>query len=135
MTLESQVVGTGQACRASANDRHLFARWGILEEWNGRIEQALFGSIAVHAANGDFFLNQSTPAGLLTGSRTGETKNIWEGQHFFDQACRLFHRTFSDQLQVAWNVDMRGAIDLAGWLTIGIVVREYHLQVGAPDME
>ena len=95
----------------------------------------MFGGVTVHTANSDFFLNQRATAGLLAWSRTGQAENKRERQHFFNQACGLFHRTFGDQFQVARDIDMRGAINLAGWLTVGIVVREHHLQVGAPNME
>src|SRR5436309_8056521 len=84
VALESQIIGAGETGRACTNDGNLLARLRILDEWDRRIKQTYFGGMTMHTADGDFFLNQGTTAGLLTWSRAGETKNIGEGQHFFD---------------------------------------------------
>ncbi len=99
------------------------------------IEQASFGGMTVHAADRYFFFDQRTTAGLLAGGRACQTQDIGEWQHLFDQACRLFHRPLSDQLQIAGDINMCRAIYLAGGLAIRIVVGEQHLQVGTTNVE
>ena len=87
-----------------------------------RVEQAHLSSMTVHTADGDLFLDQSTPASFLARRRAGQTQDVWERQHFFDQARRLLHRAFGNQLQVARNIDVRWAVDLARRLAVGVVV-------------
>ena len=89
----------------------------------------------MHTADGNLLIDQGTSAGTLTGSGAGQTQNIGKWQHLFNQARRLFHRALGDQLQIAGDVDMGGTIHLAGGLTVGIVVREHELQVGASEMK
>src|SRR5438045_3399289 len=100
-----------------------------------RFEQAGFGCVSMHAADGDFFFDECSTTGLLARSRAGEAEDIGEGQYFFDEACRFFHRTFGDQFEIAGDVDMGGTVYLAGWLAIGVVVREDHFEVGSTNME
>ena len=123
---------TGWPC---TDDGHPLTSRRVFNERHWWIEQASLSSMAVHSANSNFFFDQGPAAGLLTRGGTGQAEDIWEWQHLFYQARRLFHRTFRDQFQVARNVDMRGAIDLTGRLAVGVVVTEHHLQVGAPNVE
>src|SRR5258708_4713220 len=83
--------------------------------------QACFSGMAVHAADSDLFFNQRPAARLLAGRRTGQAQDIGERQHFFDQACRFFHRTFGNEFKIARNIDVRGTVHLAWGLTIGIM--------------
>src|SRR5258706_15145697 len=96
MAFERKIVGAGESRRSCTHNGDLLTRWGILNKGVGRVEQAGFGSITMHAANSDFFFDQSTPAGLLTRGRTGQTQDIWERQYFLDQPGSLFHRAFSN---------------------------------------
>src|SRR5579875_326436 len=122
MPFERQVVGAGQASRAGTNNSDALAGRRILHIGNRRIKQAGFSSMTMHATNGNLFFNQTTTTRLLARSGTGQTQDVGEGQDLFNQARRLFHRAFSDQFQVAGDVDMCWAINLAGRLTVGIVV-------------
>src|SRR5207248_5903650 len=115
----------GETGRTSPDDGHLLTSWRVFNKWHWWIEQASLSGIAVHTTNSDFFFDQGSAASLLTWGGTGQAQDIWEGQHLFYQACSLFHRTFRDQFQVARNVDMRGTIDLAGRLAVGVVVTEH----------
>ena len=78
VTLESQIVGTGETGRASTYDGNFLAGRGVLHERDRRIEQTGLGGMTVHTADSDLFLNQCAAAGFLAGSRAGEPKNIGE---------------------------------------------------------
>src|SRR5579875_136592 len=135
VALERQIIRAGQARGTGADNRHLLARRRIFHERHRGIEQAGFRRVTMHAANSDLLFDQRAAARLLARRRAGQAQDIGEGQHLFDQARGLLHRAFGDQFQIAGDVDMRRAIDLAGRLTVGIVVGEHHFQVRAPDME
>src|SRR5438270_5005877 len=135
VALQRQVICASKTGGSCTDNSHLLTSWRVFNKWHWWIKQASLSGMAVHTANSDFFFDQSPTASLLTWSGTGQTQDKWEGQHLFYQACSLFHRAFRDQFQVARNVDMRGAIDLARRLAVGVVITEHHLQVGAPNME
>src|SRR5579864_8164911 len=135
MAFEREIVRAGKASRAGAyNSDLLTSRW-ILNEWNRRIEQAGLGRMSMHTADSDFFFDEPTPASLLAWRRACQAQNIWERQHFLDQARRLFHRPLSNQFQITRNIDMRRTIYLTWWLAVRIVVGQQHLQVSATNVK
>ena len=137
----SQVVGGGHARWARADDGHALARRRLDLERHGRrctplacsLEHLVAG-VAVAVADGDRFLDLVAPAVLLARRRADAAEHAREGDRALEDARRLDEVALRVGLQEARDVDVAGALVLAGRQAVGVVVAEDQLEVGLADL-
>ena len=136
---DEQVVGGRHAGRPGADDRHALAGRGLDLERDGRLDsgglrlQHLVAGVAMRVADGDRLFDLVAPAVLLARRRADPAEHAGEGDGALEDARRLGEVALGVGLQEARDVDVAGALVLAGRQAVGVVVGEDQLEVGLAD--
>ena len=96
--------------------------------------QHLVAGVAVAVADGDGLLDLVAAAVLLAGRRADAAEHRGEGDGALEDARRLDEVTLGVGLEEARDVDVAGALVLAGRQAVGVVVAEDQLEVGLADL-
>ena len=141
VALDGQVVGSRHAGRAGADDGDALARGGLALEGQRRLGASgglrledLVAGVAVAVADGDGLLDLVAAAVLLAGRRADAAEHRREGDGALEDARRLDEVALGVGLQEARDVDVAGALVLAGRQAVGVVVAEDELEVGLADL-
>src|SRR5450759_3506002 len=136
---EEKVVGRGHAGRPGADHGHTFAGLGRGLERQRRLDpfllrrQDLVAGIAVAVSNGDGLVHFVASAVVLARSGTDAAEDRREGDGPLEDAGGLPELALRVRLEKARNIDVAGALVLAGRQAVGVVVAEDKLEVGSPQ--
>ncbi len=140
VTRDGEVVGGSHACRPGADDRGPLAAGGLDLERHGclharglRLEH-LVARVAVAVADGDGLFHLIPAAVLLAGRGAHAAEDAREGDGALEDARGLDERALRVCLQETRDIDVAGALVLAGRQAVGVVVAEDQLQVGLADL-
>ena len=139
MAGDEQVVGCGHAGRAGTDDRHSLAGLGLGLEWQRRLDAPLLRhqdnvpSVAVAVSNCDRLVDLVAAAMVLARRWADPAQDRREGDGPLEDAGRLAELALGVGLEEARDVDVAGALVLAGRQAVGVVVAEDQLEVGAPQ--
>ena len=136
---EEQVVGRGHAGGPGADHGHALAGLGRGLERQRRLDafllrrQDLVAGIAVAVADGDRLVHFVATAVILARRRADPAQDRREGDRALEDAGRLAELALRVGLEEARDVDVAGALVLAGRQAVGVVVAEDQLEVGPPQ--
>src|SRR5439155_14916645 len=134
---QGDVVRAGETGRTRADDRDALAGRGQLRKWRRRplhLHDHL-ARVPVALADRDLLLDETAAADLLARARTHQTECVWERQDFLHQARGLDVLPLRHELEVARDVDVRRAADLARRHAVRVVVAEDVLEVLPAHLE
>src|SRR5437867_2112538 len=137
VTVERRVVRGGHAGRSGAHDRDALAARDLLRErrrGDVHLHHELAG-VAVALADRDLLLDQPAAAHLLARLGTDESEHVGERQHLLHEARRFDVLALRHQLEVARDVDVGRAADLARRHAVRVVVAEDVLEVLLAELE
>src|SRR5438552_638244 len=137
VTVQRDVVRGGHARGSGADDRDALAARDLLRERRRRdvhLHDELAG-VAVALADRDLFFHQAAAAHLLARLRADESEHVGERQNFLDEARRFDVLPLRHQLEVAGDVDVGRAADLARGHAVRVVVAEDVLEVLLAQLE
>ena len=133
---DQQVIGSRHAGRAGADDGHPPAGLGLDLERDGRVDpvvehrlEDLVAGVAVAVPDGDRLVDLVAPAVLLAGRRADPAEDGGKRDRALEDPARFPPIALGVLLEEAGDVDVAGALVLAGRQAVGVVVREDQLQV------
>ena len=140
MARDQEVVGGRRAGRPGADHRHPLARRRLQLEGDRRVDvllehlpQDLVAGVAMAVADRDRLVDLVAAAVLLAGRRADAAEDRGEGDRPLEDPDGLAELGLRVRLQEARDVDVAGALVLAGRKAVGIVVGEDQLEVRPPD--
>ena len=137
MALERDVVRGGHPSGTRADHRDALARRRRLRERRRRLVHLHdhLARVAVALADGDLLFDQTAAADLLARAGAHQAERVRERKDFLHQARRFDVLPLGHELEVAGDVDVRRAPDLARRHAVGVVVAEDVLEVLATHLE
>ena len=140
VTGQEQVVGRAHPGRAGADDGRPPPALRLRLERQRRVDvlvehrlEDLVAGVAMAVADGDRLVDLVAPAVLLAGRRADPAEDAREGDRPLEDPGRLAPVALGVLLEEARDVDVAGALVLAGRQAVGVVVAEDQLEVRRPQ--